>query len=126
MRGKNPEVDLGLGTHIGMIGDSSMPRILLDTGHVITLNDCTFEPAVGVPKDVMISVKLVEPVNIYEIPDHELVKTVRVIPDGETLVICWFEAFVWNKKPAVFAVTKRGRSTAFIRVDQINFPMYRA
>lgn len=63
--------------------------------------------------------------NIYERPDHDLLKTVRVIPDGETLIIAWFEAFLWNKNPTVFAVTKRGHA-AYIRVDQINFPIFRA
>lgn len=64
--------------------------------------------------------------NIYERPDHDLLKTVRMIPHGETLIIGWSEVILWNKKPTVFAISKRGHVTAYIRVGQINFPIFRA
>lgn len=122
--------NLGPGTHVGLIGyprrtsSAKVHSIVLDTGEIIAAQACRYMNADGASKDVCIRVDLADQVNVYERPDHALVKTAGLIPKDTTIYICWFEAIIWDKKPVVFAVTKRDGRTMYLRVEQLNFPIY--
>lgn len=123
-------VNLGLGTHIGLARPASRfsPTkehcIVLDTGEIIAAQACRYETATDVSNDVCIRVTLSDQVNVFERPEHALVKTSWLIPRETVIYICWFEAIIWDKKPVVFAVTKRDGRTMYLSVDQLNFPIY--